>query len=137
MCILRHWGRIGCHVKRIAADTTGAARAAGLEKCRDSLPLRGHKTMTTSSDAWQALSDWQPQKLTDLVAADPETRLQALVRSVADIRFDFAKTHIDGAVLAILSGMAEAPDFAGGRKQHFSGGSSNPTDTTHTKTSAQ
>ena len=28
--------------------------------------------MTTASDAWQALADWQPQKLTDLVAADPE-----------------------------------------------------------------
>src|SRR3546814_455813 len=128
MCILRHWGRIGCHVKRISADTTGAARAAGLEKGRDSLPLRGHKTMTTSSDAWQALSDWQPQKLTDLVAADPETRLQALVRSVADIRFDFAKTHLDGAVLAILSGLAEAQDFAGRRKTLFSGGIANPTE---------
>ena len=42
--------------------------------------------MTTADQAWQALADWQPQKLTDLVSADPEARLQALVRTVADIR---------------------------------------------------
>lgn len=84
--------------------------------------------MTTASDAWQALSNWQPQKLTDLVAADPDTRLQALVRSVADIRFDFAKTHLDVAAVDILSGLAEAQDFAGRRKTLFSGGIANPTE---------
>src|SRR3546814_1780494 len=84
--------------------------------------------MTTPSEAWQALSDWQPQKLTDLVAADPQARLQALVRSVADIRFDFAKTHIDSSAIAILSGLAEAQDFAGRRKTLFSGGLANPTE---------
>ncbi|MGH6633030.1 MAG: glucose-6-phosphate isomerase, partial [Sphingopyxis sp.] len=84
--------------------------------------------MTTASDAWQALSNWQPQKLTDLVAADPETRLQALVRSVADIRFDFAKTHLDAAAVGILSGLADAQDFAGRRKTLFSGGIANPTE---------
>src|SRR3546814_10425224 len=84
--------------------------------------------MTTPSEAWQALSDWQPQKLTDLVAADPQTRLQALVRSVADIRFDFAKTHPDSSAIAILSGLAEPQAFAGRRKTLFSGGIANPTE---------
>ncbi|MGN7928698.1 glucose-6-phosphate isomerase [Sphingopyxis sp. 22461] len=84
--------------------------------------------MTTASDAWQALSNWQPQKLTDLVATDPETRLQALVRSVADIRFDFAKTHLDAAAVDILSGLADAQDFGGRRKTLFSGGIANPTE---------
>ncbi|MGQ2977264.1 MAG: glucose-6-phosphate isomerase [Sphingopyxis sp.] len=84
--------------------------------------------MTTASDAWQALSNWQRQKLTDLVATDPETRLQALVRSVADIRFDFAKTHLDAAAVDILSGLADAQDFAGRRKTLFSGGIANPTE---------
>jgi glucose-6-phosphate isomerase len=84
--------------------------------------------MTTATEAWQALSDWQPQKLTDLIAADPEARLQALVRSVADIRFDFAKTHLDSSAIAILSGLAEAQDFAGRRKTLFSGGIANPTE---------
>ena len=84
--------------------------------------------MTTAQQAWQALSDWQPQTLTDLVAADPEARLQALVRSVADIRFDFAKTHLDDAAIAILSGLAGAQDFAGRRKTLFSGGIANPTE---------
>ena len=84
--------------------------------------------MTTATEAWQALSDWQPQKLTDLIAADPEARLQALVRSVADIRFDFAKTHLDTSAIAILSNLAEAQDFAGRRKTLFSGGIANPTE---------
>src|SRR3546814_11582356 len=71
--------------------------------------------MTTAADAWQALADWQPQKLTDLVAADPEARLQALVRRVADIRFDFAKTHLDERAVAILSDLAVAQGFAARR----------------------
>ncbi|OHD09173.1 MAG: glucose-6-phosphate isomerase [Sphingopyxis sp. RIFCSPHIGHO2_12_FULL_65_19] len=87
--------------------------------------------------AWQALSDWQPQKLTDLVAADPETRLQALVRSVADIRFDFAKTHLDPRAIAILSDLADAQDFSGRRKILFSGGIANPTEARAAEHSAE
>jgi glucose-6-phosphate isomerase len=84
--------------------------------------------MTTADQAWQALAGWQPQTLTGLVAADPEARLQALVRSVADIRFDFAKTHLDAAAIGILSDLAEAQDFAGRRKTLFAGGIANPTE---------
>ncbi len=84
--------------------------------------------MTTAPQAWQALSDWQPQKLTDLVAADPQRRLQALVRSVADIRFDFAKTHLDDAAIATLSDLAAAQDFDGRRKTLCAGGIANPTE---------
>ena len=84
--------------------------------------------MTAPSEAWQALSAWQPQKLTDLVAADPDARLQILVRNVADIRFDFAKTHLDGEALAILSGLADAQGFVDRRKTLFSGGIANPTE---------
>ena len=84
--------------------------------------------MTTAPEAWQALADWQPQKLTDLVAANPEARLQALVRNVADIRFDFAKTHLDEAAVAILNRLATAQDFIGRRKTLFSGGIANPTE---------
>jgi glucose-6-phosphate isomerase len=79
-------------------------------------------------DAWQALADWRPQKLTDLVAADPDARLQTLVRNVADIRFDFAKTHLDDAVIGILTGLAEAQGFGERRKTLFSGGIANPTE---------
>jgi len=84
--------------------------------------------MTTATEAWQALADWQPRPLAELVAADPDARLQALVRRVADIRFDFAKTHLDDAAVAILSRLAEAQDFAGRRKTLFSGGIVNPTE---------
>ena len=84
--------------------------------------------MTTASEAWQALFAWQPQTLSALVAADPQARLQMLVRSVADIRFDFAKTHLDDAAVAILSELAAAQDFTGRRKTLFSGGIANPTE---------
>ena len=93
--------------------------------------------MTTPTEAWQALSAWQPKKLVDLVAHDPEARLQALVRNVADIRFDFAKTHLDGEALAILSGLAEAQDFAGRRKALFAGGIANPTENRAAEHSAE
>ncbi|MBL8649157.1 MAG: glucose-6-phosphate isomerase [Sphingopyxis sp.] len=84
--------------------------------------------MTTADQAWQALADWQPQRLTDLVAADPAARLGKLVRTVADIRFDFAKTHLDDAAIAALSDLAAAQDFAGRRKTLFAGGIANPTE---------
>lgn len=84
--------------------------------------------MTTADQAWQALADWQPQRLTDLVATDPAERIGKLVSTVADIRFDFAKTHLDDAAIAILSDLAAAQDFAGRRKTLFAGGIANPTE---------
>lgn len=93
--------------------------------------------MTTPSNAWQALADWQPRKLTDLVTADAQARLQALVRSVADIRFDFAKTHLDEAAIAILSNLATAQDFVGRRKTLFAGGIANPTESRAAEHSAE
>jgi glucose-6-phosphate isomerase len=93
--------------------------------------------MTTASQAWQALADWQPRKLADLVATDPEARLQGLVRNVADIRFDFAKTHLDEAAITILKDLAAAQDFAGRRKTLFSGGIANPTESRAAEHSAE
>src|SRR3546814_15444722 len=87
--------------------------------------IRGNP-MTIAAEAWQALADWQPQKLTDLVVADPDARLQALVRRVADIRFDFAKTHLDARAVANPSDLAAAQDFAGRRNTPFSGALANP-----------
>ena len=84
--------------------------------------------MTTADQAWQALADWQPQKLIDLIAADPKARIDAMVRNVADIRFDFAKTHLDHAAITILSDLADAQDFDGRRKTLFAGGIANPTE---------
>jgi glucose-6-phosphate isomerase len=84
--------------------------------------------MTTADQAWQALADWPPQRLTDLVAADPAGRLGKLVSTVADIRFDFAKTHLDDAAIRVLSDLAAAQDFAGRRKTLFAGGIANPTE---------
>lgn len=93
--------------------------------------------MTTAPEAWQALADWQPQRLTDLVTADPEARLAALVRTVADIRFDFAKTHLDTAATKALTDLAAAQDFTGRRKTLFSGGIANPTENRAAEHSAE
>ncbi|WP_422061008.1 glucose-6-phosphate isomerase [Sphingopyxis sp.] len=93
--------------------------------------------MTKASEAWQALSGWQPQNLADLVVTAPEARLQALVRSVADIRFDFAKTHLDDAATAILGDLAAAQDFTGRRKTLFAGGIANPTENRAAEHSAE
>jgi glucose-6-phosphate isomerase len=91
-------------------------------------PFSREFPMTQTDQAWQALADWQPRALADLIATEPEARLQALVRSVADIRFDFAKTHLDDAAITILSGLVQAQDFAGRRKTLFSGGIANVTE---------
>ena len=73
--------------------------------------------MTTADQAWQALADWQPQKLTDLVGADPEARLQALVRTVADIR----KLLLAGADKVSINSAAVAnPDFVAEAADKFS-----------------
>jgi glucose-6-phosphate isomerase len=93
--------------------------------------------MTTADQSWQALAEWQPRKLTDLVATNPEARLQALVRNVADIRFDFAKTHLDEAAIEILNGLATAQGFADRRKTLFSGGIANPTENRAAEHSAE
>jgi len=93
--------------------------------------------MTEATKAWKALAAWQPQILTDLIAAEPEARLQALVRSVADIRFDFAKTHLDASAIAILADLAAAQDFAGRRKTLFAGGIANPTENRAAEHSAE
>src|SRR3546814_17320513 len=74
--------------------------------------IRGNP-MTIAAEAWQALADWKPQKLTDLVVADPDAPLQALVRRVADILFDFATTHHDARAVAHLSDHAAQQAIAG------------------------
>ncbi len=84
--------------------------------------------MTSAATAWQSLAEWQPQELSALVATAPDARLHQFVRTVADLRFDFAKTHLDDAALVTLNELAVAQDFAGRRKTLFSGGIANPTE---------
>src|SRR3546814_8009495 len=102
----RHWRRIGLHVKQISADGAGMGAAAVLKRARHLQRITKGSPMTTAAQAWQALADWKPQKIADLVAADPDARLQAPVRSVADISIDFAQKNLDEESVALLPALA-------------------------------
>ena len=84
--------------------------------------------MTALDAAWTGLAEWQPQRIADLVAQEGQARLDRLVRHVADIRFDFVKTHLDDTALAALAAIAEAGDYAGRRRALFAGEIANPTE---------
>ncbi len=81
-----------------------------------------------AAHAANILTGWQPRRLTELVAAGGDDRLALLVREVAGIRFDFAKTHADDAALAALLGFAAAQDFAGRRAALWAGEVTNITE---------
>ncbi|MBA4747338.1 MAG: glucose-6-phosphate isomerase [Sphingopyxis sp.] len=84
--------------------------------------------MTALNAAWSKLADWQPQPLVELVTAGGEARVNQMVRHVADIRFDFAKTHLDDTAIAALTAIADAGDYAGRRRALFGGEIANPTE---------
>jgi glucose-6-phosphate isomerase len=79
-------------------------------------------------DSWKALAAWQPDRIADLLGREGEDRLGQLVRHVADIRFDFAKTHLDSAALTALQAIADAGDYRGRRAALFAGEIANPTE---------
>lgn len=84
--------------------------------------------MTLVKPALQAIEAWQPQRIATLIDQDPGSRIETLVHSVADIRFDWTKTHLDDAILAHFSALADAQDFTARRKQLFTGGLANPSE---------
>ncbi|NJS14016.1 MAG: glucose-6-phosphate isomerase [Sphingopyxis sp.] len=84
--------------------------------------------MTGFDAAWTALDQWQPPRIADLVANGAEARLAEMVRHVADIRFDFTKTHLDEAAMTALGTIAEAGDYNGRRRALFAGEIANPTE---------
>ena len=62
----------------------------------------------------------QPRRLTELFRAEPD-RLSRLVLEQTGIRFDFAKTHLDEALVEAFIALAEARDLAGAREALFAG----------------
>jgi glucose-6-phosphate isomerase len=84
--------------------------------------------MTRPDNGWQVLSQWQPQKIKTLIEANPDARLERMVSHVADIRFDFAKTHLDDAAIAIFDKIAADQQFAQRRTALFSGDIANPSE---------
>ena len=86
---------------------------------------------------WTALEALPRPTLGELFA--DHTRVEALTGTLdlpgGAIRFDWSKTHLDGAVLAQFARLAEAADFAGKRAALFAGEVVNPSEgraATHT-----
>ena len=70
--------------------------------------------------AWQAIEAHRAKRLAELFAEDGE-RLSRLTRDVADIHFDWSKTHLDGDLIKAFEKLAEAADFGAAREALFSG----------------
>jgi glucose-6-phosphate isomerase len=65
--------------------------------------------------------------LTELFKADAG-RVDAMTVSLGELRFDFSKTHLDGAALELFAKLAEAQGLAEAREALFSGAVVNPTE---------
>ncbi len=76
---------------------------------------------------WEKLRQQPQPVLTDLFAGD-EGRVEGLTVSHGELRFDFSKTHLNDAVLALLSDLATTQGLAEAREALFSGAIVNPTE---------
>lgn len=65
--------------------------------------------------------------LTELFKADAG-RVEAMTVSLGELRFDFSKTHLDGAALDLFSELAGAQGLTASREALFSGAVVNPTE---------
>lgn len=79
------------------------------------------------ADAWGELEVAERRTLADLFRHEPD-RLASLVIEAAGLRFDFAKTHLTGPLVASFERIAEAQDMAGARDALFTGKIVNPTE---------
>jgi len=93
--------------------------------------------MTADTEARKKLADWKPRPLADLVASEWQWRSNRLVTRVADIRFDFSKTHLDEPAIAILGELADRMNFRKRRDALLAGGIVNPTEGRAAEHSAQ
>lgn len=76
---------------------------------------------------WGKLAALPKPTLSELFAADAE-RVSAYTLSLADIRFDFSKTHLDSKKIALLSGLAETQGLSAAREALFNGAAINKTE---------
>ncbi|MEO6361018.1 MAG: glucose-6-phosphate isomerase, partial [Sphingomicrobium sp.] len=80
-----------------------------------------------ADSAWHAIETHEVQSLQSLFADDPE-RLAKLSFELANIYFDWSKTHLDEPLLAAFHKLAEECGFDAGREALFSGGIVNPSE---------
>ena len=72
------------------------------------------------SEQWAAIEAIEPRRLTELFRAQPD-RLSRLTIEEAGIRFDFAKTHLDDALIDAFIALTKARDLTGAREALFAG----------------
>lgn len=80
-----------------------------------------------TDQAWTDLAALPRPSLVELFAQEPD-RLERLVIGEADIRFDFAKTHLSEENLPALLALADAAGFAARREALYAGAEVNPTE---------
>ncbi len=76
---------------------------------------------------WKKLKQLPAPTLGELFAAEPD-RVASLTTSQGGLRFDFSKTHLDAAKLALLGELADAQGLVDAREALFSGSIVNPTE---------
>lgn len=81
--------------------------------------------MTSNSEIWNPITQYQPQTLAQLFAENGEKRLETLCHSIdvdgVPIIFDFSKTHLDDALLKHFEQLTKDMHLRAMRDQLFAG----------------
>jgi glucose-6-phosphate isomerase len=80
-----------------------------------------------STSTWDNLSATQRHSLSTLFVQD-EARVEKLTINISDMRFDFSKTHLDDAQLALFAQLANEQKLSEQREALFTGEIVNPTE---------
>jgi glucose-6-phosphate isomerase len=83
--------------------------------------------MFMAKQFWDMLANLPTPPLAQLFAHD-EQRVENFTLSQGGLRFDFSKTHLDTAALALFADLAAAQELAALREALFTGGIVNPTE---------
>jgi len=83
--------------------------------------------MSDVDGIWNGIADLPARSIVDLFTAEPD-RLSRLTIDEGGLRFDFSKTHLDTAVIAGFTALAEAMGLAARREDLFAGKKINVTE---------
>jgi glucose-6-phosphate isomerase len=93
--------------------------------------------MSGETEIWDALAAHRPAPILSQVNADWAGRAALLVKSLAGIRFDWTKTHLDAAIIGQFAALADAMGLDAARRALFGGDIVNVTEGRAAEHSAQ
>jgi glucose-6-phosphate isomerase len=93
--------------------------------------------MSGETEIWDALAAHRPAPILSQVNADWAGRAALLVKSLAGIRFDWTKTHLDAAIIGQFAALADAMGLDAARRALFGGDNVNVTEGRAAEHSAQ